>query len=67
VGQVLRPMFGAELERARATELLAEGLRDRRRRRSRRERAGGGSLRLAVGMRLVAMGFRLLGEGVEVR
>ncbi len=56
------PAFGAELAKARVTMLMAEALRDGRRRRERRER---GSFRLAVGMRLVTMGFRLLGEGVE--
>lgn len=61
------PMFGTELARARATMLMAEALSDRRGRRARRERRTRGSLRLAVGMRLVSMGFRLLGEGVEVR
>jgi len=60
-------MFGTELARARATMLMAEALSDRRGRRARRERRPRGSLRLAVGMRLVSMGFRLLGEGVEVR
>lgn len=61
------PMFEGELAKARATMLMAEALHDRRGRRVRRERRHRGSLRLAVGMRLVSMGFRLLGEGVEVR
>lgn len=61
------PMFGAELAKARATMLMAEALHGRRGRRPRRERRTRGSLRFAVGMRLVSMGFRLLGEGVEVR
>ena len=65
-GLVLGPMFGTEIARARAAALMAEALADRRHRRSHRERRAGG-FRLAVGMRLVTMGFRLLGEGVEVR
>ena len=61
------PLFGAELAKARTTMLIGEAVHARRRRCTRRERRVRGSLRLAIGMRLVTMGFRLLGEGVEVR
>jgi hypothetical protein len=67
VGLVQGPVFGAELAKARTTMLIAEAVHDRRRRRARRERGVRGSFRLAVGMRLVTMGFRLLGEGAEFR
>jgi len=61
------PTFGAELAKARETMLIAEAIHDQRRRRAWRDRRARGSFRLAVGMRLVRMGFRLLGEGAEVR
>jgi len=67
VGLVQGPMFGTELAKARVTMLMTEALHDGRRRRARRERGRRGSLRLAVGMRLVTMGSRLLGERVEAR
>ncbi|HEU4354222.1 MAG TPA: hypothetical protein VFT27_01405 [Actinomycetota bacterium] len=65
---MLQPMFGAELARARVGTLAAEALRDRRlRRRSRKPRRHRGGLRLALGVRLVSAGYRLLGDAVEVR
>jgi hypothetical protein len=64
---MLQSTIGRELGKARAAALAAEALRDHRVRRRpsrRRPRAG---LRLALGVRLVSAGYRLLGEAVEVR
>ncbi len=59
--------FGRELAKARMEDLHREAERARQARRLRAERskAPRPSLRLALGMRLVGAGFRLLGEGVD--
>ena len=64
---MLQPMFGAELARARVGALAAEALRDRRLRRQRQPGRHRGGLRLALGVRLVSAGYRLLGDPMEVR
>jgi hypothetical protein len=69
VETVLNPM-GSEMTGARVTSLLAEAAREtdaRKARSGRARRREAGSLRLAVGLRLVSAGFRMLGEGVEAR
>jgi len=59
--------FGEELSKARVEELRAVAARERRA----RDAQGGagrprpGSVRLALGMRLVSAGFRLMGPVVE--
>jgi hypothetical protein len=59
--------FGRELAKARMEDLHREAERARALRRARetRETPPRPSVRLAVGMRLVGAGFRLLGEAVE--
>jgi hypothetical protein len=69
VEAVLNPM-GSEMARSRVTSLLAEAARESDARRARSERVRhreAGSLRFAVGVRLVSAGFRMLGEGAEAR
>ncbi len=63
---MLVPEIGRELAKDRLAAMRSEAERDGRARRVRR-RGARGSLRLALGMRLVSAGYRLLGEAAEVR
>jgi hypothetical protein len=58
------PLMAQEMVRARVEELRREGAKARR---AGRARAGRGSgLRSAIGVRLVSLGCRLLGEPVRI-
>ena len=66
---MLQPWIGLELARDRVSGLHAEAARDGRVRRPRTAHRRGprGSIRLALGLRLVSAGYRLLGDAAEVR
>jgi len=66
---MLQPWIGLELARDRVSGLHAEAVRDGRVRRSgtAHRRGPRGSIRLALGLRLVSAGYRLLGDAAEVR
>ena len=55
------PLIGSELNRMRAEALRKDGRQGSRLGRDPRGRPG--RVRLAVGMRLLSAGFRLIGEG----
>ncbi|HEX5950829.1 MAG TPA: hypothetical protein VFZ96_07495 [Actinomycetota bacterium] len=63
---MIHDMVATELVKARAAALQAEAVGDGRVRRHRVPRRPRGGLRLAVGVRLVSAGHRLLGDAVEV-
>ncbi len=63
-----QPWMRNELARERTAAFRAEAVRDGRARRPRRfRRRPRGSVRLALGLRLVSAGHRFLGDGVEAR
>ena len=66
---MLQPWMGRELARDRVAALRAEAARDGRVRRphAARRRERHGSMRLALGLRLVSAGNRLLGGAGQVR
>lgn len=65
---MVHDLMARELAKARVAALQTEALRDGRvRRRATHRRGRGGGLRLALGVRLVSAGYRLLGDAVEVR
>jgi len=69
VDAVLNPM-GSEMARSRVTSLLAEAARESDARKARSERVRhreAGSFRVALGLRLVSVGSRVLGEAAEAR
>ena len=62
---MVRPEIGSELSRALAESRRAEARRSGPRR-SRHQAGARGAVRLALGIRLVSMGHRLLRDAVEV-
>ena len=66
---MMQPWMGSEIARDRVAAFRAEAVRDGRVRRPRtgRRRGPHGSMRLALGMRLVSVGYWLLGDTVEAR
>ncbi len=66
---MLHPWMGNELARDRMAAFRAEAVNDGRVRRPRaaRRRGSHGSVRLALGLRLVSAGNRLLGGAGQVR
>ena len=66
---MVQPWMGSELARDRMAAFRAEAVQDGRVRRARtgRRRGPHGSMRLALGIRLVSAGYRLLGDTVEAR
>jgi hypothetical protein len=64
----MQPWMGNELARDRIAAFRAEAIHDGRARRPRADRRRGphGSMRAALGLRLVSAGHRLLGEAGDV-
>ena len=65
----MQPWMGNELARDRVAAFRAEAVHDGRVRRSRTARRRGrhGSMRRALGSRLLSVGYRVLGDAGEMR